>query len=124
VLPRNAAIGATLPNQFEYDRDRMKLREVKERLDPAFTFGSFEPLLGPVILDKFAPDWIITGGETDQGQHKARDADPAWFRSLMRQSSDLGRAFFMKQMTRKAPIPNDLLVRQWPVLNSKERTPA
>jgi protein gp37 len=32
VLPRNAAIGATLPNQFEYDRDRMKLREVKERL--------------------------------------------------------------------------------------------
>jgi hypothetical protein len=42
----------------------------------------------------------------------------------MRQSSDLGRAFFMKQMTRKAPIPNDLLVRQWPVLNSKERTPA
>ena len=116
ALPRNAAIGATLPNQFEYDRDRMKLWEVKERLDPAFTFGSFEPLLGPVILDDYAPDWIITGGETDQGSHKARDADPAWFRSLMRQTNTLGRAFFMKQMTRKAPIPDDLFVRQWPTV--------
>lgn len=121
-LPRNAAIGATLPNQFEYDRDRMKLWEVKERREPAFTFGSFEPLLGQVILDKYAPDWIIAGGETDQGAHKARYAEPAWLRSLMRQSGELGRAFFMKQMTRKDPIPADLLVRQWPV--NREATPA
>jgi protein gp37 len=113
-LPRNAAIGATLPNQYEYDRDRMKLWEVKQTRGPAFTFGSFEPLLGPVILDKHAPDWVIVGGETDQGQHKARMADPEWFRSLMRQSGELGRAFFMKQMTQKAPIPDDLLLRQWP----------
>jgi len=116
MLPANAAIGATLPNQEEYDRDRMKLAEVRERLEPAFTFASMEPLLGPVILDKNAPDWIIVGGETDQGAHKARDADPAWFRSLRDQSTVLGRTFFMKQMTRKAPIPADLLVRQRPAL--------
>lgn len=115
AIPRNAAIGATMVNQFEYDRDRMKLWEVKEFAEPAFTFGSFEPLLGRIILDKHAPDWIICGGETDQGPHKARLADPTWMRYLRDQARDLGRAFFMKQMTNKAPIPDDLLIRQWPV---------
>lgn len=114
LIPPNAAIGATMVNQEEYDRDRMKLWEVKEARAPAFTFGSFEPLLGRIILDKHAPDWVIVGGETDQGAHKARHADPDWFRSLRDQSRELSRAFFMKQMTRKAPIPDDLLVREWP----------
>ena len=113
-LPKNVAIGATMVMQEEYDRDRIKLAEAKATLEPVFTFGSFEPLLGPIILDKNAPDWIIVGGETDQGRHKARVADPEWFRSIREQCARLGRSFFMKQMTRKAPIPADLLVRQWP----------
>lgn len=113
-LPENAAVGATIVNQDEYDRDRMKLVEVRETCGPAFTFMSGEPLLGQIILDDNAPDWIIVGGETDQGAHKARETDPAWFRSLRDQSANLGRAFFMKQMTRKAPIPADLLVREFP----------
>ena len=82
--------------------------------DPLFTFGSFEPLLGRIVLDKYAPDWIIAGGETDQGSHKARHTDTEWFRYLRDQSQALGRAFFMKQMSKKGPIPADLLVRQWP----------
>lgn len=114
-LPANAAIGATMVNQVEYDRDRLKLAAAKAALNPVFTFGSFEPLLGRIILDKNAPDWIIVGGETDQGSHKARHADPDWMRYLRDQSRELGRAFFMKQMTRKAPIPDDLLIRQYPV---------
>lgn len=114
ALPRNAAVGATMVNQLEYDRDRMKLHAVKCALKPAFTFGSFEPLLGPIILDKHAPDWVIVGGETPQGTHRARLADPQWFRSIRDQCSALGRAFFMKQMTGKAPIPADLLVREYP----------
>lgn len=113
-LPQNVAIGATIANQEEYDRDRMKLWEVKTDREPLFTFGSFEPLLGPVILDKYAPDWVIVGGETNQGQHKARFTDPDWFRTMRDQCVKLGRAFFMKQMTNKAPIPADLLLRQAP----------
>jgi hypothetical protein len=35
-------------------------------------------------------------------------------RYLRDQARDLNRAFFMKQMTNKAPIPADLLIRQWP----------
>lgn len=96
-LPTNAAVGATIANQEEYDRDRMKLWEVKQRREPLFTFGSFEPLLGQVILDKFAPDWIITGGETDQGGHKARPSHPDWFRGLRDQSAQLGRVYHHKQ---------------------------
>jgi protein gp37 len=112
MLPRNAAVGATLENQDVYDRDRMKLREVAELCEPAFTFASIEPMLGPVVLDNNAPDWIICGGESGHG---ARYMDPQWARSLRDGSQRLNRAFFMKQMTGKTPIPADLLVRQFPV---------
>ena len=105
-IPRNAAIGATMANQEEYDRDRMKLWQVKHDRAPAFTFGSFEPLLGRIILDKHAPDWIITGGETDQGAHKARPSHPDWFRSLRDQSAALGRAFHHKQNGEWALVPD------------------
>lgn len=115
MIPANAAIGATMVNQEEYDRDRMKLWEVRELGGPLFTFGSFEPLLGLIILDKHAPDWIIAGGETDQGSHKARFTDPAWYRSLKDGAARFERKFFMKQMTNKGPIPADLLLRQWPL---------
>ena len=118
TLPKNAAIGATIANQLEYDRDRMKLWEVKERRLPVFTFGSFEPLLGPIIVDKYAPDWIIVGGETTQGAHRARSSDVEWFRSLRDQCRRLNRRFFMKQMTDKDSIPPDLLIRQFPTEGS------
>ncbi len=120
TLPGNAAIGATMVNLEEYDRDRMKLWEVKQRREPLFTFGSFEPLLGPVILDCHAPDWIIVGGETDQGAHKARFTDEQWMRDLRDQSARFSRAFFLKQMTNKAPIPSDLLIRQYPSLRERQ----
>ena len=97
LWPRNAAIGCTMVNQEEYDRDRMKLWDTKCFLNPAFTFGSFEPLLGQVILDKYAPDWIIGGGETDQGSHKARPPHPDWFRALREGAARFGRTFHHKQ---------------------------
>jgi protein gp37 len=95
VLPVNAAIGATMASQLEYDRDRMKLAEVKAIARPLFTFGSFEPLLGPIILDQNAPDWIIVGGESGAN---ARPMDLAWARSLQSQAADLDRVFNFKQV--------------------------
>lgn len=94
-LPANVAIGATMANQEEYDRDRMKLDQVKRLYNPAFTFGSFEPLLGPVCLDRSAPDWIIVGGESGPN---ARPMNLEWARSLKVQSADLGRVFNFKQV--------------------------
>lgn len=42
-------------------------------------------------------DWVITGGETDQGQHKARPTNPEWFRSLRDQCAAFGVPFHHKQ---------------------------
>lgn len=94
-LPPNSALGSTFGDQKEYDRDRMKLAEAAKALGALFTFGSFEPLLGPVILDKNAPDWIIVGGESGPN---ARPMDIEWARSLRRQSAELGRVFNFKQV--------------------------
>jgi protein gp37 len=110
-FPGNVAIGATMANQEEYDRDRMKLWEARRRLQPLFTFGSFEPLLGPVILDRYAPDWVIVGGESGP---KARMMNPEWAEGLLDASAKFRRAFFMKQMSGKAPIPEGLQIRTFP----------
>ena len=114
-LPGNAAIGATIANQEEYNRDAVKLAEVRAALRPLFSFGSFEPLLGPIALNDLAPDWIIVGGETSQGAHRARLMPSEWPRAMRERAAHLNRAFFMKQMTDKHPIPLDLLVREYPV---------
>lgn len=56
-------------------------------------------------------DWVICGGESGPG---ARSMHPDWARSLRDQCFDAMVPFFMKQMAKKAPIPADLQVRQWP----------
>ena len=116
-LPANAALGATMANQAEYDRDRIKLRDTASYCRALFTFASIEPMLGPVILDCNAPDWIICGGESGYG---AREMNPQWARHLRDGSRQFGRAFFMKQMTGRKPIPNDLMVREFPTARWKE----
>lgn len=93
--PSNAALGATMATQVEYERDAVKLAMARRALDPLFTFGSFEPLLGEIKLDHQAPDWIIVGGESGPN---ARPMNLEWARSLKRQSSDLGRVFNFKQV--------------------------
>lgn len=44
-----------------------------------------------------ALDWVITGGETDQGVHKARPHKPDWFRSLRDQCAVAGVPYHHKQ---------------------------
>lgn len=94
-LPKNSALGATFGDQSDYDRDRIKLKDAARELGALFTFGSFEPLLGPIILDCHAPDWIIVGGESGPN---ARPMDLEWARSLKSQSADLDRVFNFKQV--------------------------
>lgn len=118
-LPRNAALGATFGDQEEYDRDRIKLKEAGRALGARFTFASIEPMLGPVILDSNAPDWIICGGESGRDP---RVMDPQWARNLRDGARRFGRKFFMKQMTGKAPIPADLMVREFPPLTQDQRS--
>lgn len=104
--PTNAAIGCTVVNQEEADRDIPALLGARigiKRLSPtgpAFTFLSMEPLLGPVDglwWHLPGPDWIITGGETSQGHHVARPAHPDWFRKIRDACADAGIPYHHKQ---------------------------
>jgi protein gp37 len=101
-FPKNVALGTTCEDQIRYDHNELWLRAAKLGFNPVFTFISFEPLLGAIDLKKrFRSsadfDWAITGGETDQGEHKARPSHPDWFRSLRDQCADLGIPFHHKQ---------------------------
>lgn len=58
-----------------------------------------------------ALDWIIVGGESGPG---ARPMNPDWARSIRDQCQAAGVPFFMKQMSKKAPIPDDLMIREYP----------
>lgn len=93
--PANAALGATMCNNEEYRRDAPKLVDAKAALDPLFTFGSFEPLLGPIGLGDDAPDWVIVGGES--GPH-ARPMESHWADHMLSGCFILNRIFNFKQM--------------------------
>lgn len=92
-LPSNVALGATMVTQEEYDRDAIKLRHACV-LRPAFTFGSFEPLLGPIKLDANAPDWIIVGGESGPN---ARPLQQKWVKDLQASAERNWLKFHFKQ---------------------------
>lgn len=97
-LPANAALGTTAEDQKRADQNLPALKVAKIELTPIFTFGSFEPLLGPVVIPPaFMPDWIIAGGETDQGGHKARPTHPDWIRGLRDQAATADKPFHLKQ---------------------------
>lgn len=110
--PKNAAIGTTVEDQKRFDLNVPALRKAKRLINPAFAFLSCEPLLGPLSGSLHDIDWVITGGETDQGAHKARPTHPEWFRSLRRQAEEAGAAFHHKQNGEWMPLQeND---GEWP----------
>lgn len=124
-LPRNVALGTTCEDEARWDSNVPALIAAKWELQPLFAFVSAEPLLGPIrarsapIPDVLRPyfgrmhthfdplhpnqpgfariDQIITGGETDQGKHRARPSNPQWFRDLRDDCAETGTAFHHKQ---------------------------
>jgi protein gp37 len=104
-------LGVTGENQREWNRRVRLLRAIPA----ALRFVSVEPMLEPIKVDLASIGWIICGGETDpMKKGRARSMDPDWARRLRDDCAGAGVAFFMKQMTDQKPIPDDLLVRQFP----------
>jgi protein gp37 len=106
AIPRNVWLGITCEDQAAYN----KRWPILSRIPATVRFISYEPAIGP--LEPFGkPDWIICGGESGKG---ARPMDPQWARDLIAACAVSDIKFFMKQMTGKTPIPEDLLIRQYP----------
>jgi len=57
------------------------------------------------------PDWVICGAETGPG---ARYMDPNWVRDIRDQCKQANVPFFIKKMSNKKPIPDDLMIREYP----------
>lgn len=120
-LPKNAALGTTVEDQVRSDINLPALKVAEIELRPLFTFGSFEPLLGPInIPPTLIPDWIIAGGETNQGGQKARPSNVNWFRDLRDMALSANVPFHLKQITENGkPLPmsdwpDDLRIQDFP----------
>jgi len=98
----NLAVGITVVNQSEADRDIPKLLSVPA----AKRFVSIEPMLGPIDIRTWLDDGsnemafagsldlVICGGEASKN---ARPLHPDWVRSLRDQCAEAGTAFHFKQ---------------------------
>lgn len=109
-FPPNVWLGTTCEDQAAYDRRWPILARFNVRV----RFISYEPAIGPLtILNRGGekPDWLICGGESGHG---ARMMDPEWAHRIKADCDEHFVPFFMKQMTGRAPIPDDLMVRRFP----------
>ena len=126
VIPfPNVWLGVSVEDQSTYDERSNHLFKT-----PAHhRFISYEPAIASLDLDFNAIDialepdgygnaailggldWVICGGESGPG---ARPMHPDWARAVRDQCQAARVKFFMKQMSKKGPIPDDLMVREWP----------
>lgn len=126
---RHCGIAATVVTQAECDRDCPKLLAVKEKFGVTWVGLSIEPQL-ELVVPMQSPDWIITGGESEQRGARARPYDIEWARCLIRFGRSCGVMIFVKQLG-SAPTgltlrdragadpsewPEDLRVRQMPLV--------
>ena len=109
-VPKNAWLGVSVENTVH----GLPRIEYLRGIEAPVRFLSCEPLLEDISrrLNLAGIHWVIVGGESGPG---ARPMEPQWARHLRDRCSATDTAFFMKQMAKKAPIPDDLMVRKFPV---------
>jgi protein gp37 len=105
----NVWLGTTCEDQDAFDHRWPIMLEIPARV----RFVSYEPAIGPLTMEGHAvkPDWVICGGESGPGH---RDMPAIWAENVMEECEAYAVAFYMKQMAGRRPIPEDLLVRQFP----------
>lgn len=119
--PPHAGLIISVVNQEEADRDIPRLLELKKRLGVPWVGLSVEPMLGPIVIDRWLQDidWVIIGTESGHG---ARHMDNLWAARLVNQCKARCVAVLVKQISsgKAKPIkdlevfPLGLRVREFP----------
>lgn len=115
--PRNVMYGASVVDQASAENVASHFNHIN-----GHKFLSIEPLLEsvdlmPFVSDYFGDDpiakidWAIVGGESGA---KKRPFKADWARDVREWCYDFGVPFFMKQMDKVKPIPEDLMIREFP----------
>lgn len=122
-------IGTSIENQ---EQANIRINELI-KIPAAVRFLSMEPLLGLVDFSKIGIvvqykgvngqfdyrrpgkkshiDWVIVGGESGHGK---RPFNADWARLIRDQCQAASVPFFMKQVDKVQPIPDDLMIREFP----------
>lgn len=97
-VPENVALGVTIANQEEADRDLPKAVRVKQALGISRLFVSAEPLLSRIDFRPWLPyiDLLIVGGESGKGATSMPDA---WAETIALDCQMAGVAFHFKQQS-------------------------
>jgi protein gp37 len=107
-------LGFTAEGQREFDQRWPIMRPAAEA--GWSVFGSFSPLLESVRLPAdylSLARWTIVSGEQGE-RERVHDMNPDWARAVRDQCDQAGIPFFLREMSRAEPIPNDLLRRDFP----------
>ncbi|MBU2177690.1 MAG: phage Gp37/Gp68 family protein [Gammaproteobacteria bacterium] len=119
----NVLLGVTIENQEKADERVVALRTSGWM---GRVWLSIEPMLEEIQLryrhwtltschNNRNFDFVVVGGES--GSH-ARPMNPDWARRIRDDCKAASVPFFMKQMSGKQPIPDDLNIREWPEVNN------
>lgn len=113
--PNNIIYGTSASNQETLNNMVRQLLKV-----PGKHFISIEPQIGYIDLKPLKEmenetgqqiDWIIQGGESG---HNKRPFNLDWAYSMRDQCEEMGIPYFFKQIDKVQPIPESLLIRQFP----------
>jgi len=132
--PENLMFGTSPVNQATSNTLIPQLMKVKGK-----KFLSCEPMLGPIDLTYpasnepemccsgrdcgclgqptnppviYGIDWVIVGGESGHGK---RPFNTDWAREIKGQCQQYHVPFFFKQIDKVQPIPEDLMIREFPI---------
>jgi protein gp37 len=107
---RNVHLGVSVENQSATSRIT-----TLSKTPAAVRMVSMEPMLEAIDLNEVEGakelDWIIVGGESG---HKRRPFNPEWARTIKEFCWENDVPFFMKQIDKVIPIPEDLKIFELP----------
>lgn len=109
--PKNVMFGTSPVDQKTFHQLKNQLLTVAGK-----RFLSVEPQLENINAEGGGLngiDWVIQGGESG---NKRRTFDTNWARAMKRACKVTETPYFFKQIDKVLPIPQDLQIRQFPVL--------